>query len=147
MPVSSASFTPAASSHTANDVVGAEAEFVNIGLDNAGHDLMITSASLTIAGGPAEASAFRLHLYNVTPPSSLNDDDAFDIASGDRASYLGYIELGTPVDAGATCWVESHIVNKQVRALGTSLWGYLVNLTTVSTAAVAHTVVLHSVKL
>lgn len=141
----SATFTPAAASHVAGDVNGAAAEFTAIG-PSAGR-VMITSAALEIDGGTAEATAWRLHLYNVTPPSALADDAAHDIPSGDRASYLGYVDLGTAVDAGTTQWVETHIINKQIKLAGTSVFGYLVNLTTLTPAAVAHIVTLHTIAL
>jgi hypothetical protein len=44
-------------------------------------------------------------------------------------------------------WVEVHGLNKSVKLAGTSLFAYLVNLTTVTPAAVAHTVTLHAVGL
>lgn len=141
----SATFTPAAASHTAGDVNGGAQEFTSMG-ESAGR-VMITSATLKIDGGTAEATAWRLYLFNVTPPSAVADDGAFTLASGDRASFLGYVDLGTAVDLGDTQWVETHGINKQVKLAGTSLFGYLVNLTTVTPAAVAHVVTLHSVSL
>lgn len=141
----SASFTPAASAHTApasNDVAKSFA-FGAI----SGSRIMITSASLEIDGGTAEVTAWRLYLYNVTPPSALADAATFDLPSGDRASFLGYVDLGTAVDLGSTQWVETHIINKQIKLAGTSVFGYLVNLTTLTPAAVAHTVTLHAVGL
>lgn len=141
---SAAAFTPAATSHNAGDSVGGALEFTNIA-PRGGGNVIITSASLAILGGTAEASAFRLYLYDVTPPSATADDAAWDLPSGDRASFLGYVDLGTPVDLGSTCWIETSGINKQVKAASSSLFGYLVNLTTVSTAAVAHTVTLHTV--
>lgn len=135
----SATFTPAAASHTAGDCNGAAAQF-SLGAPS-GAVFMITDATLLINSGTAEATAWRLHLYNVTPPSATADDGAWDLPSGDQASYLGYIDLGTAVDQGAdTQWVENHGVNKSVKLSGTSVFGYLVNLTTLTPAAVAHTV-------
>lgn len=141
----SATFTPAASSHTAGDVNGGAQNFASIG--PSGGRIMITSATLEIDGGTAEATAWRLHLYNVTPPSASADDAAWDLPSGDRASYLGYVDLGTAVDLGSTQWVEVNIINKQIKLSGTGLYGYLVNLTTLTPAAVAHIVTLHAVGL
>lgn len=141
----SATFTPAAASHVTPDVNGGAKEFTYMG--RTGSRIMITSASLEIDGGTAEATAWRLYLYNVTPPSALADDATFDIPSGDRASYLGYVDLGTAVDLGTTQWVETHGINKQVKLAGTSLFGYLVNLTTLTPANVAHTVTLHAIAL
>ena len=140
---SSASFTPANSSHAASDVVGGAKEFVGIGSYEG--MVMIVSATMEIDGGTAEASAFRLYLYTVTPPSATADDGAWDLPSGDRASYLGYVDLGTPADLGSTCWVETHGINKPIKLASTSVFGYLVNLTTVTTAAVARVVTLYTV--
>jgi hypothetical protein len=139
----SASFTPAAASHTAGDVNGAAAEFTSMG-PSAGR-IMITGAELMIVGTAAEATAWTLHLYNVTPPSALADDAVWDIPSGDRASYLGKIDLGTAVDIGSTSWIETQGINKQLKLAGTSLFAYLVNSTTLTPAAVAHTVTLHAI--
>lgn len=141
----SATFTPAASSHVAGDCNGAAAQF-SFGAVSASR-IMITSASLEIDGGTAEATAWRLYLYNVTPPSATADDGAWDLPSGDRASYLGYVDLGTAVDLGSTQWVETNGINKQIALSGTSVFGYLVNLTTLTPAAVAHIVTLHAVGL
>lgn len=133
-----ASFTPAANSHTAGDCNGAAQEFA---FDTPqGALLLITDADLMIAGASAEATAWRLHLYQVTPPSAYADDAAWDLPSGDRSSYLGYIDLGTAVDVGATQWVQSSGVNRAIKLSDTSVFGYLVNLTTLTPAAVAHTV-------
>jgi hypothetical protein len=141
----SAAFTPAAASHLAGDANGAVGTFASMG-PSAGR-IMITSASLLIASATAEATAWRLHLFNVTPPSALADDAPFVLPAGDHASYLGYVDLGTAIDLVDAQWVETHGINKQIKLAGTSLFSYLVNLTTVTPAAVAHTVTLHSVAL
>jgi hypothetical protein len=139
----SATFTPAAASHTAGDVNGGAQEFTSMG--PSGGRVIITSATLEIDGGTAEATAWTLYLYNVTPPSATADDGAWDLPSGDRASFLGKIDLGTAVDLGSTQWVEVHGINKQIKLSGTSVFGYLVNATTLTPAAVAHIVTLHAV--
>lgn len=138
-----ATFTPAAASHVANDVVGGAQQFTPMG-PSAGR-IMITSASLEIDGATAEATAWTLYLYNVTPPSATADDGAWDLPSGDRASWLGQIDLGTAVDKGSTQWIEVNGINKQLKLAGTDLFGYLVNGTTLTPAAVAHKVTLHAV--
>jgi hypothetical protein len=141
----SATFTPAAASHVANDCNGAAQSFAAMGLS--GRPIMITGASLEIDGATAEATAWRLYLYNVTPPSAVADDGAWDLPSGDRASFLGYVDLGTAVDLISTQWVETSGINKQVKLSGTALFAYLVNLTTLTPANVAHIVTLHAVQL
>lgn len=145
----SAAFTPAATSHTAGDSVGVATEFVFANMIGTNPQpragLMITSASLMIADATAAVTAWRLYLFGVTPPSALADDAAFVLASADRASFLGYVDLGTAVDLTDTQWVETNSINKQLKLTGTSVFGYLVNLTTLTPAAVAHTVTLHVV--
>jgi hypothetical protein len=142
----SASFTPAASSHTGGsagaigDCVGAAAEF-QLGAIS-GSEIAFVASSLLIAGATAEATAWRVYLYSVTPPSALADDAVFDIPSGDRASLLGYVPIGTSEDSGNSSWVQSNGLYIPMRLTGTSVFGYLVNLTTASLAAVAHTVTL-----
>lgn len=90
---------------------------------------MITDVSLRIdvSTVPSGMSSFRLHLYNATPPSALADNAAWDLPSGDRASYIGYVDIDTPVDVGSTLFVQNAAVNKLI-SLGDSnqLYGYLV---------------------
>lgn len=117
--------------YTAGDVIGsatgstAALTFANMG--PSGQAIMITSAQLqTDASAVISGEAgYRLHLYNVTPPSALGDNAAWDLPSGDRASYLGYIDLGQPVDLGSTCYIEQNGINKQIQLAGTSLFAYL----------------------
>lgn len=145
------SFTRPANTNTygVGDVVGATAAALTFPLmgPSAGH-IMITSASLEIdvAAVPSGMTSFRLHLYDVTPPSAYADEATWDLPSGDRASYLGYIDLGTPVDVGSTLYVEVNAINKQVKLAGTSLFGYLVtNGTYAASSAAVKKITLHSV--
>ena len=117
--------------YTAGDVVGNASgtgaiEFTSMG--PSGGRVLLTTASLrvNVASIPSGMTSFRLHLYNVTPPSALADNDAWNLPAGDRASYLGYVDLGSPADFGDTLYTEVNQLNKQVKLLGTSLFGYLV---------------------
>lgn len=139
----SATFTPAATSHTAGDCNGAAQTFALMG-PSAGR-IIITGASLLINSATAEATAWRLYLFNVTPPSAVADDGAFVLPSGDQASFLGYVDLGTAVDLVDTQFIQTSGINLPVKLAGTSLFGYLVNLTTLTPAAVAHIVTLHAI--
>lgn len=134
----SATFTPAASSHAAGDVVGGAQDFA-LGAPS-GCVFMITDVVIMISSATAQATAWTLHLYSVTPPSALADDAAWDLPSGDRASYMGSISLGTAVDLGSTQYLKTGGVNFSCKLSGTSLFGYLVNGTTLTTEAVAHQV-------
>jgi hypothetical protein len=108
---------------------------------------MITAASMEIDSVNLQASAWRVYLYNVTPPSAYADDTAWDLPAGDRASFLGYVDIYTGVDMGSTQWMEITNLSKQIRLTGTGAFGYLVNLTTLTPAAVAAIVTLHAVQL
>lgn len=117
--------------YTAGDVVGAALAaitFPTMGPAGGG-EVIITSADFRryVAALISGETSYRLHLYNVTPPSALADNAVWDLPSGDRAAYLGYIDLGTPVDLGATLAApENNQINKQVTLLSSNLYGYLV---------------------
>lgn len=126
--------------YTANDVIGigtggglttpgaAALTFANIG-PAAGGEIMLTTAKLEIdvTAIPSGMTSFRLYLYSVTPPSALVDNNAWDLPAGDRASFKGYVDLGSPVDLGSTLYVETNGYNKQITVpVGGSLFGYLV---------------------
>ena len=140
----SATFTPAAASHTAGDSVGVAAEFVlkdnQGGAPAPGSTINIISASMRIDGATVETTAWRLHMFSVTPPSALADDAAFLLASGDRSSYLGYIDLSQVIDLGDSLFIEMPNINKIITLTGTSVFGYLVNGTTLTPQAAAHVV-------
>lgn len=121
-----------ATPYTAGDVLGAAAavvEFTNIG--PAGGHIMLTSADLRIdvAAVPLGMTSVRWHLYNVTPPSALADNAPWDLPAGDRAGYVGYIDVGSPVDLGGSLFVQADGINKQVKLAdgSTSLFAYMVS--------------------
>jgi hypothetical protein len=117
--------------YAAGDVVGGAITLTGLPADGTGlHDLLITSADLRIdvSAVPAGMTSFRLHLYSVTPPSALADNAVWDIPAGDRASYLGYVDLGTVADTGATLYTQVDQVNKQIRPGSTGVFAYLVTI-------------------
>lgn len=111
--------------YNAGDVVGGAIEFPEI---PKGIGLVVTSAHLRIDVGsiPSGMTSFRLHLYSVTPPSAIADNSAWDLPAGDRASYLGYIDLGSPADVGSTLFTQVDGISKQIHSRGTGMYGYLV---------------------
>lgn len=145
-----ASFTCGTTAYAANDAVGATgaaAALTFAGMGPSGKEILITSASLeidtaTIISGE---TSYVLHFYNVTPPSAINDSAAWDLVSGDRASYLGSINLGTPVDLGSTLYVATDSINKQIKLSGTDIFAYLVSAGAYTPTARAFKVTLHSV--
>lgn len=139
--------------YTAGDVIGAAtgstaALTFAIG-PTAGGQVIITSAELEVdaAAVPSGMGNMRLHLYNVTPPSALGDNAAWDLPSGDRASYLGYVDLGTPVDVGSTLWVQADGINKQLTLASANVYGYLQTIGAYTPAAqVVKAVTLHTMR-
>ena len=135
--------------YAANDVVGAAAAALTFPtMGPSGKEILITSVEFLIARAAVISgeTSYRLYLYNVTPPSALADEATFDLPAGDQASFLGYVDLGTPVDLGSALYVQTDGVNKQLKLSGTSLFGYLVtNGGYVAASATVHTITLHSV--
>ncbi len=140
----SATFTPAAASHVAGDSVGVAQEFA-FGAFTGGR-IKITGANLRVDHATIETTAWRVHLFSATPPSALEDDAAFVLASGDRATYLGYVDIPQVLDLVDTLYVEATVPNKVIKLTGSSVWGYLVNGTTLTPNAAAHVVTLHAEK-
>lgn len=135
--------------YTALDVVGGALTFPNMGPDAGRIMLTSTQLKLDISAIPSGMTSFFLALYNVTPPSAFADNAAWDLPAGDRASFLGIVQLGTPVDLGATLYVEQNIINKQTKLASTSLFGYLVTQTgyTPASNSEVYVTTLHSVGL
>ncbi len=139
--------------YNAGDVVGAATgstaalTFANIG-PTAGGEVMLTTVQFEIdlSAVISGMTSYRLYLYNVTPPSALGDNAAWDLPSGDRASFLGYVDLGVPVDLGSTLYVETLQVNKQLTVpSGGSLFGYLVTVGGFTpSASIVHKITLHA---
>ena len=141
---STATFTPAAAPYLAGDIMQGAVELTNIG-PAIGGEVVIVNTRLRVdhTAVISGETSYTLHLYSVTPPSALADNAAFDLPSGDRASYMGSIALGTPVDLGSTLYVEQTGLSKQVAVpSGGSLFGYLVTNGGFTATAAARTVLL-----
>lgn len=115
--------------YTAGDVVGGVIDLPGLG-DRVVNSLLITDANLRldISAIPSGMTSFRLHLYTATPPSAYADNAAWDLPSGDRSIYAGFIDLGSPADVGSTCFAQVTQVNMQIHPGSgtTALYGYLV---------------------
>jgi hypothetical protein len=136
--------------YTAGDVIGAAvgstAALTFSGLAASSGEFLITSSELQIDATAVISgeTSYRLYLYNLTPPSALGDNAAWDLPSGDRASFLGYIDLGTPVDIGSTLYVQADGLNKQINLASGNVFGYLVTIGAYTpTASRVHKVTLH----
>jgi hypothetical protein len=82
--------------YTANSVWGGA--FLLSAVGSANREAIITGVQVIFSNTsvPSGMGAFRLYLYNVTPPSAIADGGAFSLPSGDRANCLtpGGINLG-----------------------------------------------------
>lgn len=115
--------------YTANDVVGGAIALGVVG-PSAGR-VLIQSVQLQprITAVPTGMANMRLALYSVTPPSAIADNGAWTLASGDLASFLGIIDLGTPAlpaASSAALIVSRMNVGLEVLLAGTSLFAYLI---------------------
>ena len=136
--------------YDALDVVGQDAAanmvFSNVIADE-GAAFVIFGARLRIdvAAIPAGMSNFRLHLYNAAP-TAIVDNAAYTLPAGDRAKYLGYVEISGVLDLGDTLWIQATGVNfvGKLAAGSTSLWGILQTVSAYTpTASAVKTVTLN----
>lgn len=138
--------------YAANDVIGAatgSTAALTFALGAGAGEYMITSSSLEIDATAVISgeTSYILYLYNVTPPSALGDNVAWDLPSGDRASFLGSVNLGTPIDLGSTLYVEASGINKQITLASANVFGYVVTVGAYTpTASRVRVITLHSVK-
>lgn len=94
----------------------------------AGH-IFITDVNfeIDITAVVSGMTSFKLHLYNASP-DAIVDNVAWDLSSaGDRTKYLGFVDLGVPVDVGSTLYVQNIAVNKKIKlaAASTTLYAQL----------------------
>jgi len=117
--------------YSAGDVVSgstsdSQLDFTSAG--TAGKSIVITEAWLRIdvATKPSGMTMFRLHLYSAAP-TAIADNAVWDLSStGDKSTYLGYIDLLSPVDVGSVLYEQTTNINKQVPLTTTTLFGLLV---------------------
>ena len=112
----------------------------------AGGTVVLRSTELLISTTALQASEanYYLNLYNVTPPSAYADNAAWDLPSGDRASWLGRIDLGTPVDLGSSLYIrQTGLTQPMLIPHGGIVYAYLVTVAGFTATAVARKVTLH----
>lgn len=149
----SASFTPAAAAYGAGDLMSVAQALAFTFADGSAIPtaslvrILTTTLKIDVTSVPSGQTSYTLHLYSVTPPSAQADNGAWTLASGDLASYMGSINLGTPVDLGAALYVKAQYVDFDLRLAGTSVYGVLVTAGAHTAAAVARQVRLHGVVL
>lgn len=125
--------------------------FANIG--PVGGKILLTRVTheIDVSAIPSGMGAFRIHLYNASP-TAINDNAAFDLPSGDRTKYLGFIEIPTPYDLGSTLWADTEAMFQPIRMEITLVTGTIYGiLQTVAgytpTAQAVKKITLHSIAL
>lgn len=120
-----------ATAYTAGDVVGDTGGSAIISLTAAGPTagfVIIQSISLVFSDStvPSGMGAFRLHLYSASP-TAIADNAAFDLLSGDRANYMGFIDLPTPSDFGSSLYTQTDYPGRLIKlgAASTTLFAEL----------------------
>jgi hypothetical protein len=114
--------------YTAFDVLGGTTtplsliEFANIAPVGGGSIVLLyASLRVDVSALPAGLGQTRLHLYSEAP-AAIADNAAFNLPSGDRGKYLGYLTLGTPLDLGDTLFSEDDFLRKQIVATSSSIF-------------------------
>lgn len=115
--------------YTAGDVTGDTGGSAIVTLSNAGPSggyIIIQSISLVFSNSsvPSGMGAFRIHLYTDTP-TAIADNAAFDLVSGDRASYVGYIDLPTPLDFGSTIYTQTDYPGRLIKLASSTLYAQI----------------------
>lgn len=112
--------------YAALDVMGTDPgtviEFPNIAPVGGG-PIMLLYAALRVDVGsiPSGMGQVRLHFYD-SAPTAIADNAAYNLPAGDRAKYLGYLTLGTPLDLGDTLFSEDDFLRKQLIATSSSIF-------------------------
>ncbi|QIG70499.1 hypothetical protein PP744_gp036 [Rhizobium phage RHph_N38] len=120
--------------YTALDVLGdataghGKLTFANVNRAGGG-PVIITGVTARFDNNVAPTSSFRLHLFSSLPSTSLADNAAFDLASGDRDAYLGWVDIPAPSLLGSTAVAQALNVGLQVKLPGTDIYGYMQTIT------------------
>jgi hypothetical protein len=117
-----------ATAYAAGDVVGDTGGSAILTVANVGPSggfVLVQSISLVFSDSsvPSGMGAFRIHMYSASP-TAIADNAAFDLASGERATYMGFIDLPAPQDLGSTLYTQTDYPGRLVKlaAASTSLF-------------------------
>jgi len=124
--------------YAALDVLGTDPasviEFTNIAPQGGG-TIVLLYASLMINVGSGGPSQTRLHLYS-SAPTAIADNAAYNLSSGDRGKYLGYVTLPAPIDLGDTMFAEDDFLRKTITATSSSVFAIAETISVFTPAAV-----------
>ena len=117
--------------YTAGDVVGDTGGSAIISLTAAGPTagfVIIQSISLVFSDStvPSGMGAFRVHLYSASH-TAIADNAAFDLTSGERDTYMGYVDLPAPQDLGSSIYTQTDYPGRLIKlaAASTTLFAEL----------------------
>lgn len=111
--------------YTAGDVVGDTGGSAIITLSSIGPSggyVLVQSVSLIFSDTAVISgmAAFRLHFYSVSP-TAIADNAVFDLVSGERANYMGFVDLAAPVDFGSSLYTQTDYPGRLIKlAAGSS---------------------------
>ena len=63
--------------------------------------------------------SFRLHFYSASP-TAIADNAVFDLVSGERTNYMGFVELSTPADFGSSLYTQIDYVGRMIKLASAS---------------------------
>jgi hypothetical protein len=113
-----------ATAYTAGDVVGDTGGSAIVSLTSTGPSggfVLVQSVSLVFSDSvvPSGMGAFRIHMYSASP-TAIADNAAFDLVSGERDTYMGYIDLPAPLDLGSTIYTQTDYPGRLIKLAAAS---------------------------
>lgn len=120
-----------------NKVYGNLFQIPNIGSSGGIIELISVSIIFDLATLPAGMSDFALYLFNSSPATAFADNELFSVPTNNRASLLTLNGINLTANltrGGGTVVAETILINStfKLASASTSLWGYLVSLSTFS---------------
>jgi hypothetical protein len=146
-----ADFMPTAADYGAGDIIGAPQEFIFT--DRLGGQLppasLITITTSVIRINvpivPSGQTNYVLQMYSAMSASPQADNDVWSLNRAELMSYMGSIDLGSPVDLGGALYVKTGNLNFDMRLTGISVFARLVTVGAFTSAGVARNVRLHGI--
>lgn len=120
-----------------NKVYGNLFQIPNIGSSGGIIELISVSIIFDLATLPAGMSDFALYLFNSSPATAFANNELFSVPTNNRASLLTLNGINLTANltrGGGTVVAETILINStfKLASASTSLWGYLVSLSTFS---------------
>lgn len=105
--------------YTAGDVVGDTSGSAIITLSNIGPSggyVLVQSVSLIFSDSAVISGmgSYRLHFYSASP-TAIADNAVFDLVSGERANYMGFVDLAAPVDFGSSLYTQTDYPGRLIK--------------------------------